>query len=382
MEQPSSSGRPRWWVVWLAAAVAFALGLGISLVAAREPSGRGAGSPSVVPSRPPETGSEDRCARAEPGSEEEERCLEAGLRPDFGRPIPVTSLPPEFTAPCPGRFDKGHDAEWVTDVDALPASGHPRHEVKTEWVEFPSLDGLVIPGYLAQPVGGGPYPGVVWAHGGFFDDVDTQTVETIASAGFVVLGVAYRGSSGHGSELEWAVDIAGKEVDDLAAGAHYLQDRRVVEGPVAVAGSSHGGSLALSAAYRYPQLFEVVADFYGVTDWACILKLLQPPGLPTAVVEYSFGGPPDQVPDEYKERSALYNAGDIRMPVYIAHGLLDVGIPPGESLKLVKKLRANGTAVTARFYLGEGHGFLQREPADSPIWADFLNFLSAHLKET
>lgn len=378
-ESGSPGGGPRWWVVGLAAVCAFLLGLGVSF-AFRErsiPRAEGVRSPSVPPSRPPD----DRCARASPGSEEAERCEEASLRPDFGRPTPVTSLPAQFTAPCPGRFDKRLDRAWATDHNELAPNGGPHLEVTVRWVEFRSSDGLTIPAYLAQPADGGPYPGVVWAHGGFFNDVVPETVEAIASGGFVALGVAYRGSSGHGLELQWAVDIAGKEVDDLAAGARFLLDLPEVEAEaIAVAGGSHGGSLALSAAYRYPELFDAVADFYGVTDWACILKLLQSPGLPTTLVEYSFGGTPDEVPGEYMERSAYFNAEDIEMPVYIAHGLLDDGIPPGESLKLVKALASKGTPVTARFYIGKGHGFLQNEPADSPIWGDFLRFLRTHLR--
>jgi dienelactone hydrolase len=362
-------------LLWLVALPAFLLGLGAGLLIPQSPRPRA----QLQEARPnAESGSSQfRCSQFAPGSEESQRChSQTSSRPEIGPPLAVRSLPAELGASCPGPFDKH---EVGTDPDTLASSVTPLKEVKGGWVEFASADGLVIPGYLARPVDGGTYPGVVWAHGGFFEDVDTDVVEAIASGGYVVIGVAYRGSSGHGPELERAIDIAGREVDDVAAGGRFLQGRSGVRsGSIAVAGGSHGGSLALAAAYRYPRLFDAVADFYGVTDWACITYLLTP-RLPTALIQYSFGGTPVEVPDEYKRRSAYYNAEDIDVPVYVAHGILDHGIPPGESLKLVDRLRANGTPVTARFFPGKDHGFFQKESPTSVYWNDFFRFLDTSL---
>jgi dienelactone hydrolase len=320
-------------------------------------------------------------AAARAGDEEaRERCKElrnqdGTRRPDFPEPIPIRSLPAQFTAPCPAPFN-ARTVPGRVSPGSLPAYGRPLLPVTGEWVEFESSDGLTIPAYLARPDDGKAYPGVVWAHGGFFNDVDPSVVETIASAGYVALGVAYRGSSGHGSELEFTIDVAGKEVDDLAAGARFLQARPDVIGDrLAVAGGSHGGALALTSIYRFPGLFSAAADFYGVTDWGCIF-LRQP----LSLVQYSFGGNPVRAPAEYLERSAYYNADRIDVPVYIAHGMLDRGIPPGESLKMAEALQEAGGTVTTRFVIGKGHGFIQQSPPRSPLWADFFRFLDEHLK--
>jgi dipeptidyl aminopeptidase/acylaminoacyl peptidase len=301
---------------------------------------------------------------------------------DFGEPNLVTSLPAVFTAPCPGSFTRAQEAREAIAPEDLSSYDAEQHVVTGEWVEFESVDGLVIPAYLARPVSGGPYPGVVWAHGGFFNQTDPAVIETIASGGFVALGVDYRGSSGHSQELRLAVDIAGKEVDDLVAGSEFLRTRaEVVPDRIAVAGGSHGAALALTATYRFPDTFAAAADFYGPSDWACISTQFTRPGLPIQLIQYSFGGAPDEVPGEYKARSAYYNANAIDVPLYVAHGTRDSGIPPGESLKLVKLLRRRGAEVTSRFFLDERHGFIQAAPRSSPLWGDFFRFLDKYLKD-
>lgn len=316
--------------------------------------------PEQKPTRPADEGREDRVER-----------------PDFGLPVAVTSLPPEFTAPCPGPFGRAERQRESIAPQAVPPYEPERHEVTGEWVEFESVDGLVIPAYLARPVEGGPFPAVVYAHGGFFNQTEPEVVETIAGGGFVALGVDYRGSSGHGAELRYTVDVAGKEVDDLVAGAAFLRGvPEVIPDRIAVAGGSHGGSLALSASYEHPDVFAAAADFYGATDWACISTLRAP----LKLIQYSFGGTPEEVPEEYMARSAYYNADDIDIPLYVAHGTGDRSIPPGESLKLVKLLRENGADVTSRFFEDERHAYMLTAPPSSPLWADFFRFLDQHLK--
>lgn len=292
----------------------------------------------------------------------------------------LVELPPEFTAPCSSRNDPrsvDKAEHGVIDPRALEPSDRPLVKITQSNVEFRSADGLQIPGLLMAPATGGPYPGVVWVHGGIGDQVEPQVIEAIARNGYVALGVDYRGSSGHGGNLQAHTDIAQKDVDDVIAGGHYLAGLPNVDADrLVVGGGSRGAAMALLAVIREPGLFHAVGAFYPVVDWAC--ALMQGGQVGEAFIE-AFGGTPEEVPRAYIERSPYYLADRIRVPVYMAAGLRDRHPPPSEMLKMAEALESNGQRPVTRLYSGLGHGFLLRESADSPLWEDFFRFLDRTL---
>ena len=310
--------------------------------------------------------------------EERERDEEREEEPDQrNRPGTFGQLPPEFTAPCTDRVDPA-TLDNVVDPRSLSPADGPLLRVTERWVEFESTDGLRIPGLLMAPRKGGPYPGVVWVHGGVGDQVEPQVVEAVARNGYVVLGVDYRGSSGHGAELAGHPDIGQKDVDDVIAAGRYLAGLPEVEGRgVAVAGGSRGAAMAFLAVIREPAVFDAVGAFYPIVDWACALKVSG--GRIGEEFFAAFGGTPDEVPEEYLDRSPYYLADEIGVPVYMAHGLRDRRPPPTETVKMAQVLEKEGVATEVRFYNGLSHGFLEREEPDSPLWADFFLFLDRTL---
>lgn len=52
-------------------------------------------------------------------------------------------------------------------------------------------------------------------------------------------------------------------------------------------------------------------------------------------IEAAYGGPPDRVPGVYASHSALVHAERLRMPVFLAHGVLDRTIPVSQARRLV-----------------------------------------------
>lgn len=299
-----------------------------------------------------------------------------GTRPNEGNTPPI-SLPSELTAPCPAPFER-EDLVNRIDPQDLGPSDRELLEIESRWVELESRDGLTVPAYLVEPAGRGPFPAVVWVHGGTHETVTTGVIEAIAANGFVALGVDYRGSSGHGRRYQELIEIGEGDVDDVIAGGRYLADHPRVDGErIAVAGGSRGAATALLAAARAPDLFGAAGSFYGIVDWACALAHIGP-RVPDNFQEL-FGGSPDEVPEEYMRRSPYYHADRIRMPVYMAHGLRDRRPPPGETLKMAEELRARGTDVTVRFYSALSHGFMEDEPPESPLWEDFVEFLEEKL---
>ena len=92
-----------------------------------------------------------------------------------------------------------------------------------EEVTFKSIDGMKIYGNLYRPKGKGPFPAIVRVHGGLHGQAQLRQQDYFADNGYVVLDVDYRGSEGHGKDYRNKLAMADKELDDVVAGAKFLQ---------------------------------------------------------------------------------------------------------------------------------------------------------------
>ncbi|HYH31545.1 MAG TPA: prolyl oligopeptidase family serine peptidase, partial [Pseudonocardia sp.] len=179
--------------------------------------------------------------------------------------------------------------------------------VEDLWVDGP---GGRVHALVARPTGvDGPTPAVFTLHGGpHAADEDRFNPARAAwvDAGFVVVEVNYRGSTGYGSL--WRDAIEGRpgltELEDVAA----VHDRCVADGLVdarrcVVEGWSWGGYLALLAAGTQPGRWAAalagvpVADY--LTAYADEMEPLR------AFDRALFGGSPEQVPERYRVASPL-----------------------------------------------------------------------------
>src|SRR5690349_20713989 len=93
----------------------------------------------------------------------------------------------------------GGELDWET-VDVA----FENDAVLTEAVTYRS-DGLLIHGQVCRPKGDGPYPVIVYNHGGFQGlGIDPQAGNCVDSAtgGYVWIGSSYRGEDGSEGEIE------------------------------------------------------------------------------------------------------------------------------------------------------------------------------------
>ncbi|MGH3904888.1 MAG: prolyl oligopeptidase family serine peptidase [Pseudonocardiaceae bacterium] len=207
----------------------------------------------------------------------------------------------------------------------------------------------------------GPLPTVFLLHGGpqAADEDRFSAVRALwLDAGFAVVHVNYRGSTGYGSA--WRDAIEGRpgltELADVAA----VHDWAVSSGfadPAAcvVEGWSWGGYLALLALGTQPQRWAAgvagvpVADF--VTSYADEMEPLR------AFDRALFGGTPEELPEVYRASSPISYVADVRAPVLVLAGENDPRCPIRQVDNYLARLAELGKPFRTYRY-DAGHGSL------------------------
>jgi dipeptidyl aminopeptidase/acylaminoacyl peptidase len=254
-----------------------------------------------------------------------------------------------------------------------------------ERVTWKGKDGKEIAGILytpRKPKAGARLPAVLFVHGGpegqdvfRFD----EWAQYLAQAGYVVLEPNYRGSTGYGEVFRNlnVEDSNGGEVDDVAAGAHYLVDRGLADpARVAIAGGSHGGTMVAYAVTRYPELFAAAIEMFGVVDRELFVYRTNPQS--SIRWQMKMGGSPTEKPEVYRRANVLLSVDKIKTPLLILHGENDPQVPPAESAEFAKALAEHHKTYFYFTYQNELHGFSQ--PAHRlDAWQKELAFLEHYL---
>ena len=234
-----------------------------------------------------------------------------------------------------------------------------------EPISYTSSDGLTIEGYATFPVGvdKSDLPTVVLVHGGPWSR-DTwgynAEVQFLASRGYLVLQVNYRGSSGYGKEFLRAGDKEWGQLmhQDILDAVEYAIDQEWTDPDrVGVYGASYGGYEALVCAAFSSDVFQCAVDAFGPSSLLTFIDSI-PAQWSIAYEELTrYIGDPETEADMLKERSPLYYADDITIPMLIAQGENDVRVTQQESDQMVEALEAAGVPVTYMLFEDTGHGF-------------------------
>src|SRR5690606_11003761 len=177
-------------------------------------------------------------------------------------------------------------------------------------------------------------PLVVLAHGGPIGIRDTRDfdceVQFLASPGYAVLQVNFRGSEGYGREYgEADRRNCGTLIEDDADAArlqvlasHPAEHRRMC-----AMGSSYGGYAALVSAIRWPGRFRCVVSIAGVSDQILFFTARDTGRSKDGrrLLEEAIGDP-DVDTATMLEFSPLYRYRDLDVPVLLAHGTEDLRV--------------------------------------------------------
>ena len=243
--------------------------------------------------------------------------------------------------------------------------------------------GITIPGYLTLPQRSEPgskLPGVVLPHGGPYARdhwAYDPLVQVLASRGYAVLQLNFRGSTGYGEQWRDAGHQAWGTImlDDITAGAHWLIDQGIVDpARLAIVGWSYGGYAALTGVEKQPQLYRCAVSIAGVSDLAQMAR----------DDERFYGGKASAGdamgtdPDSLREQSPLIHAGDIRVPVLLVHGDDDYTVLVDHSKAMDRELARHGVPHELVLIPHGGHS-LERPEMRLTLYRKVTEFLHANL---
>jgi acetyl esterase/lipase len=238
--------------------------------------------------------------------------------------------------------------------------------------------------------GAGPFPGVVYIHGGAWRGGNKKAFSRqaayMAAKGFVGACIEYR-LSGE-AILPAAVHDAKAAVRWLRANAAAY---RVNAARIGAAGGSAGGHLVALLGTTYgidagegeggnpgvSSRVQAVAAFNPVVDFAVLGKQGGPAVEPiTQFLGVSYA----QDPDLWSLASPITHVGKDSAPTLFLHGTKDATVPYQQSVDMMNKLKAAG--VHAELFTAEGaaHGFFNRPPWYEPTLQRMEEFFTRTLR--
>ena len=233
-------------------------------------------------------------------------------------------------------------------------------------IAYRSFDGLYMQGllYLPEKIGeNAACPALVQVHGGgtnsYMNGLNL-TEQYLASRGYVVLAINYRGGSGFGREFQdlAVADWMGGQALDASAAADYLRTLPYVNGRVGIYGGSYGGAMAMAAATRTPDKFDAVVATRGAYSEEG--RFDETDRLGQIFTKTGHRGMPDENPRAYETSNSLARLDRLTAPILLMHGEEDRRVPFAHHQLAVAALQRLGKTFEEKSYPGEGHGF--RDP--------------------
>jgi dipeptidyl aminopeptidase/acylaminoacyl peptidase len=288
----------------------------------------------------------------------------AALTADYKRPQSV------------GIFDAAGSTQRVIYpvlTKAFPSDAHVMPQV----IMTKAPDGMEIHNQLFLPKDlrpGEKRPAIVFVHGGpirqmllgyhymevyhLFYGVN----QWLASQGYVVMSVNYRGGIGYGKAFRTAPNTNARgnsEYQDVLAGARYLQSRPDVDAKrVGIWGLSYGGLLTAQALARNSDTFVAGVDLAGV---------------------HLYGSSLDPENVAYKS-SSISEIANWTSPVLLVHGDDDRNVNFAQTVGLVDLLRAYHVPYELFVMPDDTHETLLYKRW-LPLWDRMEVFLNKYLKK-
>lgn len=254
----------------------------------------------------------------------------------------------------------------------------------SEPFKFKTSDGVILHGYLTKPEESTKkLPLVVLPHGGPHGLRDywqySDDVQLIASRGYAVLQVNFRGSGGYGESFQgsgymhWGDLI---QQDIIEATQWALKNQPIDAKRVCIFGVSFGAYSALMAPTLAPELFQCAIGYAGLYDLNLWLddSDVQKMNFGETYLKDAIGNNKDLL----NKFSPTQQASKLKIPVFLAHGEEDERTPDSQFHAMKRALKNVNNPAETFLVAGEGHGFYQ-EKNRQEFYERLLAFLDKHI---
>lgn len=253
---------------------------------------------------------------------------------------------------------------------------------------------------MGQPQGEGPFPVVVFFHGGGWQQGNKshmhKWIRKVVSSGYVGVSVAYR----FAPEYKWPC-----QVEDAKEAIRFLRahakEYNIHEGKIGVMGESAGGYLALMVGLTSPKdslegksdfsevsgNVQAVVSYFSATDFRGPRQELSPE-LKQEIQKYynksleevraDFTGTKDVHDPRLAKMSVISYVDPNDPPVLVLHGDNDPFVSVEHAVKLNEKLEAAKVPHELVIVEGGGHGWTG--PAEQRTTAQMMRFFNGRLK--
>jgi acetyl esterase/lipase len=240
-----------------------------------------------------------------------------------------------------------------------------------ELIRYPTFDQVngaqrEVPAFFYRPEGPGPFPVVIYIHGGpevqFRPGFSATFQFLLRELGVAVVAPNIRGSAGYGKSYLKLDDGMAREdaVADIGALLDWIATVPDLDaGRVAVMGGSYGGYMVLASVVHYGDRLAAGINSFGISHFVSFLQNTQ--GYRRDLRRAEYGDERDPAMRDFLESiSPLNRVLEITTPMLIMQGSNDPRVPPSESEQIVTALQQTQTPVWYVLFDAEGHGFRRR----------------------
>ena len=284
--------------------------------------------------------------------------LEPG-QPPLGLLAPDTGLV--------GWAYSGGELFTLAETNAYPArlyrGGEVLYDPNPDFADSPAQELLVelvdhnLQGYALLPEGQGPFPAVLYIHGGpytSYGQAFNLEFQLLRQKGIAVIYTNPRGSSGYGQDF---ADLAGKfgEIDQfdlLAFLDHCLANLPLDHERIGIAGGSYGGFMTNWLTSNFPERFRAAVSERGICNW---LSMWGASDIGPHFTDMQILAGPDHNPETLWHKSPLRLAHEVKTPTLVIHSEEDHRCPIDQGETWFTALWLAGTCSEFLRFAEENH---------------------------
>ncbi|MCL0059042.1 S9 family peptidase [Dehalococcoidia bacterium] len=252
---------------------------------------------------------------------------------------------------------------------------------RVEHLSFSSSDGVQVEGWIMKPcIGEAPYPTILYIHGGphsGFGHIFSFDSQMLAGAGYAVLFINQRGSTGYGDEFSTKIigDWGNLDYKDLMAGVDFAIAKGIADPDrLGCCGLSGGGNLTCWIVGQTDR-FKAAVPENPVTNWVSMYGVgdVGPWFAPA-----EMGGLPHEIPEVYRQCSPITYAHRCTTPTLLVQGEHDYRCPAEQAEQFYAVLKASGCIVEmvrlpASPHAGSIHGPPIVRRVQNEVLLDWMN---------